>query len=105
MSDKGRDRAIKLVVVEASVDFTKHTLLLSAHEHDQERQRKQDNCNRPDKVVSAVNCPIEVGIVPFSWLLSKRLLNSHSTNTAVISTRPRTERTAQTLSLVLQGRH
>ena len=35
MSDKGRDRASQLVAVELSVDFTKHTLLLLAHEHEQ----------------------------------------------------------------------
>ena len=35
MSDRGRDRAIQLVVVDVSVDFTKHTLLSSAHEHEQ----------------------------------------------------------------------
>ena len=35
MCDKGRDRANQLVAVEASVDFTKYTLLLSAHEYEQ----------------------------------------------------------------------
>ena len=121
MSDNGRDRAIQLVGVEVSVDFTKHTLLLSAHEHEQ-KQRKRENCNRhsqglkrsqlsnrhrdcatqlvvvessvdfkkhtlllsaheqkieryssnktieivTDKSCSAVNCPIDVGIVPLS---------------------------------------
>ena len=35
MSDKGRDRAIQLVVAEVSVDFTKHILMLLAHEHKQ----------------------------------------------------------------------
>ena len=37
MSDKRRDRAIQLIDVESSVDITKHThtLLLSAHKHEQ----------------------------------------------------------------------
>ena len=39
MSDRGRDRANQLVVVENSVDFTKRTLP-SEHEHE------RDNCNR-----------------------------------------------------------
>ena len=34
MSNRGWDRAIQLVVVEVSVDFTKHKLLPSAHEYD-----------------------------------------------------------------------
>ena len=64
-----RNRAIQLVVVEVSVNFTKHTLLLSAHEYEQ-----RDNANETivivtDKLVSAVNCPINVEIVPLSWLL------------------------------------
>ena len=41
MCDKGRDRAIQLVEGEDSVDFTKHTLLLSAHEHE-----KIDSANK-----------------------------------------------------------
>ena len=45
LSDERRDRATQLVDMKVSVDLTKHTLLLSAHEHEQ-RQRKQDNCNR-----------------------------------------------------------
>ena len=35
MTDKGRDRANQLDGAKASVDFTKHTLLASAHEHKQ----------------------------------------------------------------------
>ena len=65
MSDKGRDRGIQLVVVEVSVDFTKHTLLSSAHEHEQKDRIVIDT----HKICSAVNCFIEDGIVPFSWLL------------------------------------
>ena len=66
MSDKRRDRANQLVVGEISVDFTKHKLLLSAHEYEQ-----RDNANKiivivTDKLASAVNCPIKVVIVPFS---------------------------------------
>ena len=35
LSDERRDRANQLVVVDGSVDFTKHTLLFSVHEHEQ----------------------------------------------------------------------
>ena len=35
MSDKSRDRAVQLVAAETSVNFTKHTLPSSAHEHEQ----------------------------------------------------------------------
>ena len=70
MANKGRDRAIQLVIVETSVNFTKHTALSSAHEQKEQR----DIANKTiviitDKLVSAVNCPIKVEIVPFSWLL------------------------------------
>ena len=80
MSDKGRDRATQLVVAEVSVDATKHTLLLSAHEYEQ-----RDNTNGAivivtDKFWSAVNCPIKDGIVPFSWLLLRYLSNSQNTH-------------------------
>ena len=66
MSYRGRDRAIQLVFVEVSVDFTKYKLLLSAHEHE-----KRDSANETivivtDKNLSAVNCPIKVGMVPLS---------------------------------------
>ena len=33
-----------------------------------------------DKLVSAVNCPIKVAIVPYSWLLYRFLLISQSTH-------------------------
>ena len=47
MSDKGRDRATQLVVVEVSVDFTKHTLLSSGQDTNAtDRQRKRENYNR-----------------------------------------------------------
>ena len=69
MSNRGRDYATQLVVVEVSIDCTKHTLTSSAQEYDQ-----RDNANKTivivtDKLVSAVNCPTEVGIMPLSWLL------------------------------------
>ena len=35
MYNRVRDRAVELVVAELSVDFTKYTLLSSAHEHEQ----------------------------------------------------------------------
>ena len=64
-----RHIATQLVDVEESVDFTKPAMQLSAHEHGQ-----RDSANKPTvivthKVLSAVNCPIEDGIVPLSWLL------------------------------------
>ena len=67
MSDKRRDRANQLVVVEISVDFTKHALLY------QHTNTNRDSANKriviiTHKVWSAVNCPIELGIVPISWL-------------------------------------
>ena len=68
MSDKGRDRAIQLVVKEVSVDFTKHTLLSSAHEHEQRDSANETIVIVTDNCVSAVNCPIEVEIVPVSRL-------------------------------------
>ena len=40
MSDQGRDRATQLVVEEVSVDFTKHTVLSSAHEHRTAQKRE-----------------------------------------------------------------
>ena len=69
MSDRGRDRANQLVALEQSVYFTKHTLLLSAHEHEQRDSANETIVIVTDKLVSAVNCPIEDGIVPISWLL------------------------------------
>ena len=68
MSDKGRDRAIQLVVAKASVDFTKHTLLLS-HEHEQRDSANERIVIVTDKLLSVVNCPINDEIVPLSWLL------------------------------------
>ena len=66
LSDKGRDRAIQLVVAEVSVDF--HKLLLSAQEHEQRDSTNESIVIVTHKIWSAVNCPIEVGIVPLSWL-------------------------------------
>ena len=89
MSDKGRDRATQLVDVEITVDFIQHTL--SAHEHGQRDSAHETIVIVTDKYWSAVNCPIKVEIVPFSWL-SARFLLIHKAHTAVISTRIRTER-------------
>ena len=55
MTDKGRDRALQLVVVESSVDFTMHTLLLSAHEYEQTDSANETIVIVTDKLVSAVN--------------------------------------------------
>ena len=68
MSDKGRDRATQLVVVEVSVDFTTHTLLLLAHEHEQRDRANEKIAIVTDKYWSLVNCPIKFEIVPFNWL-------------------------------------
>ena len=68
MSNRGRDHANQLIVVEASVDFTKHTLLLSAQDHEQRDSANDRIVIVTDKYWSAVNRPIKVGIVPFSWL-------------------------------------
>ena len=91
LSYRGRNRANQLVLVEVSVDFTMHTLLSSAHEHEQRDSANDKIVIVTDKAVSAVNCPIEEGIVPFNWLLWRYLLISRA-HTAVISTRTRTER-------------
>ena len=80
MSDKGRDRASELVTVERSVDFTKYTLLLSAHEHEQRDNANETIIIDTHKYWSAVNCAINVGIVPLSWLSLRRLLISQSTH-------------------------
>ena len=90
MADKGRDRANQLVVVKKSVDFTKHTLLSSAYEHEQRDSANETIVIVTDKNWSAVNCPIKVEIVPVNWLLSRALLISQTmllsaTNTALTS--------------------
>ena len=69
MSNRGRDRATQLVVVEPSVDFTKNTLLLLALEYEQRDSANKTIVIVTDKYCSAVNCPINVVIVPLSWLL------------------------------------
>ena len=92
MSNRGRDRANQLVEVEVSIDFTKHTLLLSTHEHEQKGSANKTIVIVTDKSRSAVNCPINVEIVPLSWLQLRALLISKKTHTAVINTRTRTHR-------------
>ena len=62
-------RAIQLVVVEVSVDFTRHTLLSSANEYEQSKSANEIIVIVTYKLVSAVNCPIKDGIVPLSELL------------------------------------
>ena len=69
MSDRGGDRANQLVGAESSVDFIKHTLLSSAHEHEQIDSANETIEIVTDNCMSEVNCPIEDGIVPISWLL------------------------------------
>ena len=91
-----------MVAVEVSVDFTKHTLLSSAHEHEHEQR---DSAN--DKIVivthkvwSAVNCPIKVEIVPISWLERRPLLILQSTKCCYQHKNTNTNReTAQTSQL------
>ena len=59
-----RHIATQLVVVETPVDFAQYTLLSSAHEHEQRHSAKETIVIVTDKYWSAVNCPINVGIVP-----------------------------------------
>ena len=68
MSDRGRNRANQLVVVEVSVECTKQTLLLSAHEQEQRDSANETIEIATDMICSEVNCPIKVGIVPFRLL-------------------------------------
>ena len=78
MSYRGRDRANQLVLVEVSVDFIQHTL--SAHEHGQRDSANETIIIVTDNCSSAVNCPIKVEIVPFSWLEPRFLSISQSTH-------------------------
>ena len=99
MSDKGRERATQLVAAEVSVDVTKQTLLLSAHEH-----KQRDSANKTieivtDKYCSAVNCPIKDVIAPFSWLLLRYLSIKQSTHCCYQNTNTNKE-TAQTTELL-----
>ena len=59
--------------------FTKHTLLLSSHTNTN-KERNETIVIVTDKIWSAVNCPIKVEIVPFSWLPLRVLLISQSTH-------------------------
>ena len=97
MSDKGRDRATQLVEAEVSVDFTKHTLLLSAHEQATKGTAQMSIVIVTDNSLSAVNCPIKVEIVPFSWYSLRPLLIAQSTQGCHQQTKTSIE-TAQTLS-------
>ena len=78
MTNRGRDRATQLVGDEVSVDFTKQSLLFSAHEHEESANERIIIVT--DNSVSAVNCPIKVEIVPVSWLEPRFLLISQSTH-------------------------
>ena len=98
MSKRGRNRATQLVVVEVSVDFTEQTVLLSAHEHEQRDSANERIVIVTDKLVSAVNCPIEDGIVPFNRLSERYLSISQSTHCYYRQTNTNRE-TAQTKKL------
>ena len=80
------------------------TLLLSAHEHEQKDSANDRIVIVTDNCWSAVNCPIKVEIVPFSWLLTRFLFILQSTHCCCQQTNTNREK-AQTLSLVLQARH
>ena len=80
-----------------------HTLMLSAHEHEQRDCANDRIVIVTHKVWSTVNCPIKVEIVPVSWLLLRTLLVSQSTHCCHQHTNTNRE-TAQTLSF-LQVRH
>ena len=73
MSNRGRNRTIQLIVMEVSVDFTEHPLLSSAHQQEQRDSANDRIVIDTHKILSAANCPIEVGIVPISWLLKRYL--------------------------------
>ena len=92
MSYRGRDRAIQLLEVEPSADFTKHIQLSLALEYEQRDSANKTIIIATHKICSAVNCPIVVGIVPISWFELRALLISKKTHTAVINTRTRTHR-------------
>ena len=77
--------------MDVSVDFTKHKLLSSTSDHEQRDSTNERIAIVTDNCESAVNCPIDVGIVPISWFLP-RYLSISQTHTDVISTRIRTER-------------
>ena len=76
MSDKRWDRSNQLVAEEVSVDFTTHTLLTSAHKHEQRDSANETIVIVTHKYWSAVNCPIKVEIVPISLLAARFLLIS-----------------------------
>ena len=80
LSYRGRNRAHQLVVGKESVDFIKHTLLSSAYEQEQRDSATETIEIVAHKICSAVNCPIEVGIVPLSRLMESSLLISQSTH-------------------------
>ena len=80
MSDRGRDRATQLIGADVSGDVTKQILLPSAHKHEQRDSANEKFVIVTDNCVSAVNCPIKFGIVPFSWLLERNLLILQSTH-------------------------
>ena len=96
MSYRGRNRAIQLVGVKVSVDFTKHTRLSSAYE-------QRDSANETilivtHKIWSAVNCPIKDGIVPIRWLI-ERNLSIHKAHTALLAHEREHRETVQTRQL------
>ena len=93
MSNKRRDRATQLVIVESSVDFTKHTLLSSAQEHEQIDSANETTEIVAHKLWSAVNCPTKVAIVPLSWLLLKYLSISQSSHRCQHTNRQRKNET------------
>ena len=66
MSNSGRNRASQLVELDVSVEFTKHTLLLSAHERKQIDSANERIVIVTDNCCSVVNWPIKDEIVPLS---------------------------------------
>ena len=105
MSDKGRDCATQLVCVEISVDSTKHTLLSSAHEHEQRDSANETIVIVTHKLVSAVNCPIKVVIVPLSWLEPRRLSISQSAHTVVIAHKHEQRDSANETSVIVTDKY
>ena len=104
MTDKGRYRARQLVGADVSVDSQSTHCCYQHKNTNRETAQKETIVIVTDKLVSAVNCPIKVEIVPFSWSLKRFLLISQSTHCHHQPMNTNRE-TAQTLSLALQVRH
>ena len=77
---------IKVVIVPLNWLLSRRLMIHKAHtavistRTQTDRQRKRENVIVTHKICSAVNCPIEDGIVPISWLALRYLLISQNTH-------------------------